>query len=161
MCQRKLTDEIKDQIQAFKKGFHILIPEKALELMGPGDLEYIIAGEQEYNLAQWRETMKYREKITETDELVQWFWEILETFTNEELGQYLYFVTGSSRVPFGGFTKSNLLELQVLDSEDTTSFPIGHTCSNLLEIPRYKDKETMREKLLIAMTQGTEGFYIS
>lgn len=95
LCQRKLTEEIKDQIKAFKKGFHLLIPEKALELMGPGDLEYLIAGEQVFDIVEWREYMVYEGGLNEKDELVTWFWEILSIFSNEELSQYLYFVTGT------------------------------------------------------------------
>ena len=93
MCQRKLIEEIKEQITAFKKGFHLLIPEKALALLSPSDLEYIVAGEQVYDLADWKRYTNY-EKITRNDDLAKWFWEILESFNNEELSQYLYFVTG-------------------------------------------------------------------
>ena len=93
MCQRKLIEEIQEQITAFKKGFHLLIPEKAMSLLSPSDLEYIVAGEQVYDLADWKRYTNY-EKITRNDDLAKWFWEILESFNNEELSQYLYFVTG-------------------------------------------------------------------
>ena len=93
MCQRKLTEEIKDQIKAFKKGFHNLIPEKALGLLSPSDLEHIVAGEQDYDLVEWKEYAKY-EHLPKSHELSQWFWEILESFTNEELNQFVYFLTG-------------------------------------------------------------------
>ena len=96
LCQKKLTDEIRDQIKAFKRGFHILIPEKALELMAPSDLEYIVAGEQVYDLVDWKENFRYGNKLSPTEDVSLWFWEILESFTNEELSQYLYFVTGKT-----------------------------------------------------------------
>ena len=35
------------------------------------------------------------------------------------------------------------------------------TSSHCLEIPRYPDKETMKEKIVMAMYEGTEGFYVS
>ena len=35
--------------------------------------------------------------------------------------------------------------------------PVAHTCFNLLDLPKYSTKETMKEKLLQAIQQ-TEGF---
>ena len=35
--------------------------------------------------------------------------------------------------------------------------PVAHTCFNLLDLPKYKSKETMKQKLLQAIQQ-TEGF---
>lgn len=95
LCQKKLIGEIEEQIKAFKKGFHLLIPEKALQYMSPADLEHLIAGDQTFDLAEWKDFMRYS-KLSSKDELAVWLWEILESFSNEELGQFLYFVTGKS-----------------------------------------------------------------
>ena len=35
--------------------------------------------------------------------------------------------------------------------------PVAHTCFNLLDLPQYRDKVTLRDKLLQAMEE-TEGF---
>lgn len=39
----------------------------------------------------------------------------------------------------------------------TDYLPVAHTCFNLLDLPQYDNKDTLRAKLLQAM-QETEGF---
>ena len=41
---------------------------------------------------------RYRE-IEETNKLVQWFWQVLESFSNEERVLFMRFVSGRSRLP--------------------------------------------------------------
>ena len=45
-------------------------------------------------------------------------------------------------------------------SEDINMLPVAHTCSKCLELPQYKSKEILRDKLQMALTEGTEGFFI-
>ena len=42
---------------------------------------------------------RYRDGIDEKDQLIQWLWETLTSFTNEEKTQFLRFVSGRSRLP--------------------------------------------------------------
>ena len=36
--------------------------------------------------------------------------------------------------------------------------PRAHTCFNQLDLPNYKNKEILIEKLMLAITEGKEGF---
>jgi E3 ubiquitin-protein ligase HUWE1 len=38
--------------------------------------------------------------------------------------------------------------------------PVSHTCSKELEMPEYSSKNILRDKLLIAIEEGNQGFYI-
>jgi E3 ubiquitin-protein ligase HUWE1 len=40
----------------------------------------------------------------------------------------------------------------------THLLPSAHTCFNQLELPEYTSEEELREKLLIAIREGSEGF---
>ena len=42
---------------------------------------------------------RYRDGISENDQLVQWLWQTLESYTNEEKILFLRFVSGRSRLP--------------------------------------------------------------
>ena len=42
--------------------------------------------------------VRYRE-IEESNKLVQWFWQVLESFSNEERVLFMRFVSGRSRLP--------------------------------------------------------------
>ena len=41
---------------------------------------------------------------------------------------------------------------------DAEALPSSHTCFNTLVLPQYADAELLREKLLIAIREGNEGF---
>ena len=36
--------------------------------------------------------------------------------------------------------------------------PTAHTCFNQLDLPQFSSEEMLREKLLIAIKEGSEGF---
>lgn len=40
----------------------------------------------------------------------------------------------------------------------THMLPTAHTCFNQLDLPEYESEEQMREKLVIAIREGSEGF---
>lgn len=40
----------------------------------------------------------------------------------------------------------------------THLLPAAHTCFNQLDLPEYDSEEILREKLLIAIREGSEGF---
>ena len=42
---------------------------------------------------------RYRDGVGENDKLIQWLWQTLLTFSNEEKTQFLRFVSGRSRLP--------------------------------------------------------------
>lgn len=41
---------------------------------------------------------------------------------------------------------------------DSSKLPTAHTCFNQLDLPVYTSKEELREKLLLAIKEGSEGF---
>lgn len=41
---------------------------------------------------------------------------------------------------------------------EATMLPTAHTCFNQLDLPAYKSQEVLREKLLMAIREGSEGF---
>ena len=46
-----------------------------------------------------RITARYRDGISEGDEIIRWLWQTLDSFTNEEKVLFLRFVSGRSRLP--------------------------------------------------------------
>ena len=41
---------------------------------------------------------------------------------------------------------------------DAVLLPSAHTCFNQLDLPEYVSEDELREKLLIAIKEGNEGF---
>lgn len=69
--------------------------------------------------------------------------------------QVLLFTTGSDRIPVGGMSEM-IFKISCWKGY-THMLPQAHTCFNQLVLPPYPDKETLRKKMLIAIS-NSEGF---
>jgi len=82
-------------------------------------------------------------------------------FDNEKRARLLQFVTGSCRLPVGGFAElmgSNGPQPFCIDKWGSHSqLPRSHTCFNRLDLPPYKSKAELVEKITYAIEE-TEGF---
>ena len=90
----------------------------------------------------------------EDDKTVKYFWEIVNEFSEEDKSNLLMFVTACPRPSFLGF--EDLRPPFTLSKVDHTKMlPVAHTCSNVLDLPDYKDKNVLREKLLYAIRSNS------
>lgn len=65
------------------------------------------------------------------------------------------FLTGSDRIPIHGMESLRIV-IQSTTAEEHY-LPVAHTCYNLLDMPRYQTKDTLRRRLTQAVEQY-EGF---
>lgn len=70
-----------------------------------------------------------------TDQVIHWFWQYLDTATNHQRANLLFFITGSYKVPYGGFSNFKLKIDRLLGSVE--NLPVSHTCFNQLDLPEY------------------------
>ncbi len=87
------------------------------------------------------------------------FWEVVSSFTEQQKRQLLRFVTSCSRPPLLGFKELHP-PFRISPGMGDSHLPSASTCMNLLKLPMFKDKETMREKLVYAI-QSEAGFELS
>lgn len=75
--------------------------------------------------------------------LIQWFWEVMEEFTNQERSLFLRFVWGRTRLPrtIADFRGRDFV-IQILDKYTPPDhfLPESYTCFFLLKMPRYSCK---------------------
>lgn len=93
---------IKKQMDAFLEGFYELIPRELVSLFTYKELELLISGLPDYQIADLKAHTNYNGYNRNSPQIV-WFWEIMETLNRTEKGNFLQFVTGSSKVPVEGF----------------------------------------------------------
>ena len=93
---------------------------------------------------------------------VQWFWSILAEFTPAQQADFLKFVTSCPRQPLLGFGFLNppLCIQRVPLDESGHKLPSAATCMSLLKLPQYPNRETMKAKLLYAISSNA-GFELS
>ena len=112
---------------------------------------------------------------THESKAVQYLFEIMCSFNSEEQRQFLQFVTGSPRLPVGGLRSlvppltivRKTIDSSNVSSNNAASFnsenylPSVMTCVNYLKLPEYSSLESMRDKLIKAMSEGQLSFHLS
>ncbi|XP_071028912.1 E3 ubiquitin-protein ligase SMURF1-like isoform X2 [Oncorhynchus clarkii lewisi] len=154
---------IEAQFLALQKGFSQLIPQHLLKPFDHKELELIIGGLGKIDLADWKSNTRLKHCSVDSN-VVCWFWEAVESFTEERRGRLLQFVTGSTRVPLQGFKAlqgsagPRLFTIHLIEA-NTDNLPKAHTCFNRIDIPPYESYEKLYEKLLTAVEE-TCGFAV-
>uniref|UniRef100_F6XN27 HECT-type E3 ubiquitin transferase n=1 Tax=Ciona intestinalis TaxID=7719 RepID=F6XN27_CIOIN len=162
VCQEKMTGAIKKQLAAFLEGFYEIIPKRLISIFDEQELELLISGLPNVDIDDLRQNTEYH-KYQPNSPQIQWFWRALRSFDQAERAKFLQFVTGTSKVPLQGFSTlegmTGVQKFQIhRDDRSTARLPCAHTCFNQLDLPAYENYDKLRERLLLAITECTEGF---
>lgn len=92
--------------------------------------------------------------------------QVMSEFDLSERREFLQFITGSPKLPIGGFRSLTPMFTVVCKPSEHpyTSddyLPSVMTCVNYLKLPDYTTHETMRKRLLTAMKEGQGAFHLS
>ncbi|OXU30875.1 hypothetical protein TSAR_002596 [Trichomalopsis sarcophagae] len=160
MTEWRMTRGIEEQTKAFLEGFNSVVPLEWLKYFDERELELMLCGMQEIDVDDWQRNTIYRH-YTRNSKQVLWFWQFVRAADNEKRARLLQFVTGTCRVPVGGFAElmgSNGPQRFCIEKVGKdTWLPRSHTCFNRLDLPPYKSYDQMVEKLNYAIEE-TEGF---
>ena len=155
-------------IQKIRDGLFKIIPKEKIQIFNSEELELILNGKPYIDLNDWKQYTIYKTPYYRTHRVISWFWEILSNMTQKELSNFLMFCTGTSRVPFEGFSKleSNRGEIAKFTiecgiySEGKKNFIKAHTCFNRIDLPNYKNKNELKEALQYVSSNEILGFGI-
>lgn len=143
-------------------GFHDIIPKEIVAIFDEQELELLISGMPDIDLDDWRNNTEYR-NYTASSPQIKWFWRAVRSFDAEEKAKLLQFATGTSKVPLNGFKE--LVGMHGVsrftihrDYGSKERLPSSHTCFNQIDLPEYDSYDTLRGSLLMAITEGKEGF---
>ncbi|XP_069508366.1 E3 ubiquitin-protein ligase Itchy homolog isoform X2 [Ambystoma mexicanum] len=160
VAEWRLSRGVEEQTQAFFEGFNEILPQQYLQYFDAKELEVLLCGMQEIDLNDWQRHAIYRH-YTRTSKQIIWFWQFVKEMDNEKRMRLLQFVTGTCRLPVGGFADlmgSNGPQKFCVEKVGKENWlPRSHTCFNRLDLPPYKSYEQLKEKLLFAIEE-TEGF---
>lgn len=134
--------EFDEQVKAVRDGMSKVIPVPLLSLFSASQLQAMVCGSPEIPLGLLKSVATYK-GVDATSSLVQWFWEVMEEFSNQERSLFLRFVWGRTRLPrtIADFRGRDFV-LQVLDKYHPADhfLPESYTCFFLLKMPRYSCK---------------------
>ncbi|XP_060844747.1 E3 ubiquitin-protein ligase Su(dx)-like [Rhopalosiphum padi] len=160
MTEWRMTRGIEEQTQALLDGFNEVVALEWLKYFDERELELMLCGMQEIDVEDWQQHTIYRH-YNRTSKQINWFWQFVKQADNEKRARLLQFVTGTCRVPVGGFAElmgSNGAQRFCIEKVGKeTWLPRSHTCFNRLDLPPYKSYDQLVEKLNYAIEE-TEGF---
>ncbi|KAM6414615.1 E3 ubiquitin-protein ligase TRIP12 isoform 1-T2 [Rhynochetos jubatus] len=163
-----LNEGVARQFDSFRDGFESVFPLSHLQYFYPEELEQLLCGSKTdtWDAKTLMECCRPDHGYTHDSRAVKYLFEILSSFDSEQQRLFLQFVTGSPRLPVGGFRSLNppltIVRKTFESTENPDDFlPSVMTCVNYLKLPDYSTIEIMRQKLLIAAREGQQSFHLS
>eukprot|EP00053_Salpingoeca_punica_P020523 m.211796 g.211796 ORF g.211796 m.211796 type:complete len:950 (-) comp18946_c0_seq1:330-3179(-) len=156
----RLNVQIHQACQAFKRGLFAVISPTWIRMFDAAELQMLFSGTSEdVDLDDLQRNVVYQPPYDENHENIQLFWSVVREFDQEDVKNLVRFITSSPRAPLLGFKYLNpQIGIACAGFEDR--LPTAGTCFNLLKLPFYSDRETMRQRLLYAIRSGA-GFDLS
>jgi len=167
LTRYRLTQQPYQQSSAFLRGLASIISPSWLRMFNQHELSTLIGGSHasSISISDLRSNTIYGGLYVIGDDglehpSVSLFWEVLHEMDEVDVRKVLKFVTSTPRAPLLGWKTLNP-RFSISDAgTDETRLPSTSTCVNLLKLPRYTKKKTLKEKLLLAVNAGA-GFDLS
>lgn len=152
-------------------GFDSIFPIQRLRMFYPEELECVFCGSgseqhQSWDLKMLQDSCRTDHGFHQESQAIQYLYEILVSYNRDEQRAFLQFVTGSPRLPTGGFkslTPPLTIVRKTLDGNQNPNdyLPSVMTCVNYLKLPDYSSRDVMRQKLKVAANEGSMSFHLS
>ncbi|XP_043199184.1 E3 ubiquitin-protein ligase TRIP12-like isoform X2 [Amphibalanus amphitrite] len=163
-----LYESVYRQMEAFREGFESVFPLENLGMFFPEEIDSLFCGSQEssWDERTLTEAFKPDHGYTHESPAIKRLVRVLTEFSGEQRRQFLSFVTGSPRLPVGGFRALSppltIVRKIVQPNENPDDFlPSVMTCVNYLKLPDYTSLEIMAERIATAVRDGRLSFMLS
>uniref|UniRef100_A0A8C7RJB4 Ubiquitin-protein ligase E3C n=1 Tax=Oncorhynchus mykiss TaxID=8022 RepID=A0A8C7RJB4_ONCMY len=157
----RLNKQIRPHCLAFRQGLANVVNLEWLRMFDQQEIQVLISGAHvPICLDDLKTFTSYSGGYTATHPVITIFWEVVESFTDEEKRKLLKFVTSCSRPPLLGFKELYPAFCIHNGGNDLERLPTASTCMNLLKLPEFCDQHLMRNKLLYAI-ESSAGFELS
>lgn len=172
LMKYKMFDSVKEQLSALLQGVYDVIPRTLLAVFDYQELELLLCGVPNIDVDDWEThtDVKYQDydhASKHEKKVVEWFWDTVRRFSQEERARLLQFVTGTSRVPVEGFkalvsndgrVRRFGIHLIPCGAPPTGLYPKSHTCFNRIDLPVYHTKELLETYLTLVINMEITGF---
>jgi len=164
--KHQLFQQTLDVFHEFLKGFYSFIPRNLIQIFSYPEIQVLACGE-EIDIDDWESKTTY-EGCNRNNEVIQWFWDIVRESDKSTRVKVFEFVAATVTTPAGGFGKMTYpftIQMGTLHStfynqKNSNCFPLPQACTCFcrLKLYNYPDKETLKEKLMLAI--DSRGFHL-
>lgn len=154
-------------VSAFEEGFNQLFPLRKLAIFTPRELAAMLGnGEEDWAPEVILSAIKAEHGYTLESLAIRRFVTVASHLEPELRQDLLQFITGSRKLPIGGFRAltPNLTIVQkhcVPPLCPDNYLPSVNTCFNYLKLPDYSCEAVMKASFLTAMREGNLSFHLS
>jgi hypothetical protein len=162
LARHKLVTEIARAASDLATGLESIVPLAYMRFFSSTELEMLISGEERegFDVEDLKKHCVYSGAYTADSETVQLFWHFVQNdMTIQDRVALLTFVTSSPRAPLLGFGVLSP-KFAIQGVPDPLRLPTASTCVNLLKLPNYRNYDTLKHKLLLAI-HAKSGFDFS
>jgi hypothetical protein len=149
--------ECYEAIEAFRSGLLIVIPESSINILCWSELEQLVCGSRVIDVERLMANTEYDDDISPSDRHIQFFWEVLNEFSEEEKSLFLRFVWARPTLPPKDIEFPQKLKIQSAVGDDASLkpdqyLPKAHTCFFSVNLPRYSSKTVSQLTLFLYLT---------
>ncbi|XP_009407898.2 E3 ubiquitin-protein ligase UPL5 isoform X1 [Musa acuminata AAA Group] len=152
MIKHCFVTSISEQIARFAQGFSDFLSNSEdlqffFNSLDLEDFDRMLGGSNNViSVREWKEHTDY-DGYKSRDRQICWFWKIVEGMPEEQRRLLLFFWTSIRYLPVDGFRglSSRLYIYRCSDSKER--LPTSHTCFFSLNLPAYRTKSIMRDRL--------------
>ena len=144
-------------IDAMRRGLACVVPLGALRWFGWAQVEEMVCGSRDFDLASWKRNTKYGSPYSAEHKTVRLFWKVLEGWSADERQRWVRFAWGRTRLPQGARWPGGQHMRLDHGGTDESQLPQGHTCFFSADLPEYTTEERMRTALGICIEFGCAG----
>jgi E3 ubiquitin-protein ligase TRIP12 len=162
-----LGSGVQRQADAFRAGFTEVFPYSALKAFTPDELVMLFGrADEDWTLETLMDSIKADHGYNLDSKSVRNLLHSMSEFDAQQRRDFLQFITGSPKLPIGGFKALTPMFTVVCKPSEPpyTSddyLPSVMTCVNYLKMPDYSTVDVLREKLGIAIREGQGAFHLS
>ncbi|OHT11409.1 hypothetical protein TRFO_19139 [Tritrichomonas foetus] len=161
-CGREMLKRLQPFIDAFQTNIHI----GSLKLFDSEEIITLLCGD-EVNITEneLEKCVKLEHGYNENAEQIRFLFDIITKMNNKEQRLLIRFITGCSRLPYGGIAslKPPLTVAKRVDDTNVPDqcLPTVMTCTNYFKLPPYSSREIMKIKIEKAINECQDAFELS
>ncbi|KAJ5899399.1 hypothetical protein N7495_004143 [Penicillium taxi] len=158
---------VRHYVEAFRVGFSQVFPYSALRAFTPNELAMLFGqAEEDWSIETLMDSIKADHGFNIDSKSVRNLLLTLSEFDKQQRRDFLQFVTGSPKLPIGGFKSLTPIFTVVCRPSEAPFTPDDYlpsvmTCVNYLKLPDYSSLEVLGARLSVAIKEGQGAFHLS
>ncbi|KAJ5773120.1 hypothetical protein N7457_008016 [Penicillium paradoxum] len=162
-----LGSGVRRQVDAFRAGFSQVFPFSSLRAFTPSELVMLFGqAKEDWSIETLMDSIKADHGFNMDSRSVRNLLQTMSELDNQQRRDFLQFVTGSPKLPIGGFKSLTPIFTVVCRPSEHPYTPDDYlpsvmTCVNYLKLPDYSDLNVLKQRLSVAIKEGQGAFHLS